>query len=112
MRRRTSSPSLPSDYGRLLTEIKVRMRAAQVRADLAANRELLSLYWDIGRMILGRQNAEGRGAKVVARLSSDLRKEFPGQQGFSPRDLKHMMAFAEAWPNASFVRAALARLPW
>ena len=89
----------PPDYRSLLADIKVRVRTAQVRAHLAANSELLAVYWDIGRMILHRQQAEGWGAKVIDRLSRDLQNEFPGQQGFSPRNLKYMRAFAEAWPQ-------------
>jgi hypothetical protein len=100
MPRRPSPPSLPGDYGRLLAAIKVRVRAAQVRAGLVANRVLLSLYWDIRRMILGRQRAQGWGAKVIDRLSRDLQNELPGQQGFSPRNLKYMRAFATAWPDS------------
>jgi hypothetical protein len=111
MPRRPSPPSLSGDYGRLLSAIKVRVRAAHVRAGFAANRVLLSLYWDIGRMILGRQRAQGWGAKVIDRLSRDLQNEFPGQQGFSPRNLKYMCAFATAWPDASFVQPSVAQTP-
>jgi predicted nuclease of restriction endonuclease-like (RecB) superfamily len=99
-----------SGYGRLLADIKTRIRAAQICAGLAANRELLALYWDIGRMILARQSAEGRGAKVIDRLSRDLQNEFPGQQGFSPRNLKYMRAFAEAWPETAVVHQTGAQL--
>ncbi|MGE5153401.1 MAG: DUF1016 N-terminal domain-containing protein, partial [Bdellovibrio bacteriovorus] len=87
-----SDLTLPTGYAELLKEIKERARAAQVRAGLAANRELLALYWDIGRMILARQEAEGWGAKVIDRLSRDLHAAFPGQHGFSPRNLKYMRA--------------------
>jgi predicted nuclease of restriction endonuclease-like (RecB) superfamily len=86
------------------------VRAAQIRAGLAANRELLALYWDIGRLILDRQKAEGWGAKVIDRLSRDLQNEFPGQQGFSPRNLKYMRAFAEAWPETVIVQQPVAQL--
>ncbi|MCX6902431.1 MAG: PDDEXK nuclease domain-containing protein [Verrucomicrobia bacterium] len=109
MKRRPLTPLIP-DYGRLLAEIKARVRAAQIRAGLAANRELLALYWDVGRMILDRQKAEGWGAKVIDRLSRDLQNEFPGQQGFSPRNLKYMRAFAEAWPETVIVQQPDARL--
>ncbi len=103
---------LPADYGAFISEIKTRIRAAQIRAGLAANRELILLYWDIGKMIRSRQKTEGWGAKVIDRLSSDLQKEFPGQQGFSPRNLKYMRAFAHAWPDASFVQQPAAQIPW
>jgi hypothetical protein len=64
---------------------------------------LLALYWDIGRLILDRQRREGWGAKVIDRLALDLQRSFPGQQGFSPRNLKYMRAFAEAWPETVIV---------
>jgi len=70
------------------------------------------LYWQIGRDILARQDREGWGAKVIERLAQDLRSAFPDMKGFSPRNLKYMRAFAEAWPEAEFVQQAAARLPW
>ena len=76
------------------------------------NRELVVLYWQIGRDILARQAMQGWGAKVIERLAHDLRIAFPDMKGFSPRNLKYMRAFAEAWPDGEFVQAALARLPW
>lgn len=70
------------------------------------------LYWQIGRDILARQDKEGWGAKVIDRLAQDLRNAFPDMKGFSPRNLKYMRAFAEAWPEAEFVQEVLAQLPW
>ena len=101
---------MPADYAPLLAEIKARVQAARIKAGLAANRELLALYWDIGRLVLERQNKEGWGAKVIDRLSLDLQREFPGQQGFSPRNLKYMRAFAEAWPETVIVHQPVAQL--
>jgi predicted nuclease of restriction endonuclease-like (RecB) superfamily len=106
-----SSANLPADYAPLLADIKRRVQSARIKAGLAANRELLSLYWDIGRLILSRQRTEGWGARVVDRLSSDLQREFPGQQGFSPRNLKYMRAFAEAWPEESAALRCTPREP-
>src|SRR5437879_1233049 len=112
MPRRSSTSPLPGDYGGLLAAIKVRVKAAQVRAGLAANRALLAWDSDIGRMILQRPKAEGWGAKIVDRLSLDLQNEFPGQEGFSPRNLKYMRAFAEGWPDRAFVQQPAAQIPW
>lgn len=70
------------------------------------------LYCQIGQDILVRQAAQGWGAKVIERLSQDLRSAFPEMKGFSPRNLKYMRAFAEAWPDESFVQEVLAQLPW
>jgi predicted nuclease of restriction endonuclease-like (RecB) superfamily len=99
-------------YAAFLDEVKARVRAAQIRAALAVNAELVLLYWRIGRDILGRQKKEGWGAQVIARLSADLRSAFPEMAGFSPRNLKYMRAFAEAWPDEKIVQAPLARLTW
>ncbi len=70
------------------------------------------LYWQIGRDILSRQAEQGWGAKVIDRLAHDLRNAFPEMKEFSPRNLKYMRAFAEAWPDADFAQAVLAQLPW
>ena len=102
----------PEGYADWLAELKGRIHCAQQRATLAVNRELITLYWQIGRDILERQARQGWGAKVIDRLSHDLRTAFPEMQGFSPRNLKYMRAFAEAWPDAEFVQAVLAQLPW
>ena len=109
MKQQLSTARSPG-YGRLLADIKARVQTAQIRTHLAANCEMLGLYWDIGRMILERQQAEGWGAKVIDRLSRDLQREFPGQQGYSPRNLKYMRAFAEAWPETVIVQPPGAQL--
>jgi predicted nuclease of restriction endonuclease-like (RecB) superfamily len=102
----------PTGYADWLAELKQRIHAAQQRATLAVNRELVLLYWQIGQDILVRQASQGWGSKVVDRLARDLRNAFPDMKGFSPRNLKYMRAFAEAWPDGEFVQAALAQLPW
>lgn len=103
---------LPADYAAWLAELKTRIHVAQQRASLAVNRELVLLYWQIGRDILARQDREGWGSKVIERLAQDLRNAFPDMKGFSSRNLKYMRAFAEAWPDAEFVQQAAAQLPW
>lgn len=102
----------PPGYVEWLTELKARIHQAQQRAALAVNRELVLLYWQLGRDILQRQTERGWGAKVIERLATDLRAAFPEAKGFSPRNLKYMRAFAEAWPDPEFVQAVLAQLPW
>jgi predicted nuclease of restriction endonuclease-like (RecB) superfamily len=101
-----------SSYEEWLQSLKERITGAQARAVLAVNRELVLLYWQIGREILDRQRRHGWGAKVVDRLARDLRRAFPDQKGFSPRNLKYMRAFAEAWPDESFVQEVLAQMTW
>lgn len=66
----------------------------------------------MGRSILRRQGEEGWGAKVIDRLSGDLCREFPEMKGFSPRNLKYMRAFAEAWEDDGFVQQVAAQIPW
>lgn len=102
----------PKGYADWLVELKSRIHAAQQRAALVVNSEMLLLYWQIGRDILARQAAQGWGAKVIDRLAHDLRTAFPHMTGFSPRNLKYMRAFAGAWPDEAFVQQAVARLPW
>jgi predicted nuclease of restriction endonuclease-like (RecB) superfamily len=102
----------PEGYGDWLADLKTRIHQAQQRATLAVNRELVLLYWQIGQDILIRQAQQGWGTKVIDRLAQDLRAAFPDMKGFSPRNLKYMRAFAEAWPDAEFVQQAAAQLPW
>ncbi len=103
---------MPSGYGSMLTEIKERVRQARLRTVLAANASMVISYWEVGRVILARQQAEGWGAKVIDRLSNDLREAFPDMQGLSPRNLKYMRAFAAAWPEEAIVQRVVAQLPW
>ncbi len=100
------------EYASWLTELKVRIHSAQQRAALAVNRELVLLYWQIGRDILERQGREGWGARVIDRLSRDLRGAFPEMRGFSRANLMYMRAFAEAWPDSEIVQQAVGQLPW
>ena len=99
-------------YEQFLGELKARIQSAQLRAVLAVNRELVLLYWQIGQDILARQDELGWGAKVVDRLAADLRRAFPEMSGFSPRNLKYMRAFAEAWPDEPIVQQLVAQIPW
>ncbi|MEW6302263.1 MAG: PDDEXK nuclease domain-containing protein [Verrucomicrobiota bacterium] len=103
---------LPDGYPSFLADIKRRVQAAQVRAALAANEELISLYWDIGRAIHAKQTEQGWGAKIVDQLATDLRREFPQMEGFSRRNIYRMRAFYVGWGENSIVPQAVAQLPW
>jgi predicted nuclease of restriction endonuclease-like (RecB) superfamily len=103
---------LPAEYAKWLDELKTRIYSAQQRAALAVNSELVLLYWQIGQDISRRQGREGWGAKVVDRLSSDLREAFPTMKGFSARNLKYMRYFAEHCPSQQFGQQPAAQLPW
>ena len=89
---------LPNNYDDFLRDLKDRIRTAQVRAALAVNQELITLYWQIGRSILERQREEGWGAKVIDQLAKDLARDFPDMTGFSSRNLKYMRSFAPSLP--------------
>ena len=88
---------VPKGYHELLTQLKERIRTAQLRAALAVNRELIELYWQIGQLIVERQRSEGWGKSVVEKLAQDLQAEFPGMSGFSPRNVWRMRAFYLAY---------------
>lgn len=105
-------PEPPENYAALLAELQQRIRSARLHAALSVNRELILLYWTIGRDILARQRVEGWGTKVIDRLATDLRRAFPEMTGISARNLKYMRAFAEAWPAEEFVQQVAAQLPW
>ena len=103
---------LPSGYTDLLGEIKRLIQIGRLRTVMAANASMVMLYRDIGSRILERQEREGWGAKVIDRLSFDLREAYPDMRGLSPRNLKYMRAFAVAWPDLEFVQRVVAQIPW
>lgn len=108
-------PSLsraPKGYAQWLADVKGRIHAAQQRATLAVNRELLMLYWQLGHEILERQQRGGWGAGIVGKLAADLAAAFPSMRGFSRANLMYMRSFAEAWPDADFVQQPVGQLPW
>ncbi len=94
------SKILPAGYAELLEELKADIRVSRLRAAAAANRELLALYWRIGRVIVGRQAEAGWGARVLDRLAADLQAAFPGVEGFSRRNLYRMRALHLAYPES------------
>jgi predicted nuclease of restriction endonuclease-like (RecB) superfamily len=84
---------IPPDYTAFLTEVKGRIQSARLSAGRAVNRELVLLYWDIGRGIVEKQTVAGWGEGIVERLASDLRSEFPDVRGFSAVNLWRMRRF-------------------
>ncbi|MGH1550275.1 PDDEXK nuclease domain-containing protein [Leifsonia poae] len=107
----SSAITLPDSYGRVLAELKLRVRAAQHSARRRVNSELVTLYWSIGRTILTEQNERGWGAGVVNQLARDLSAAFPGVAGFSSTNLRYMRAAALAWPDANLPQP-VGILPW
>lgn len=101
-----------ADYESFILRLKEQVQTARVRTTLQANVELISLYWQIGNMILIEQKRHGRGAKVIDRISQDLKNAFPDMEGFSPRNLMHMRRFASVWPDFQIAQQAVSQLPW
>jgi predicted nuclease of restriction endonuclease-like (RecB) superfamily len=99
-------------YGSLLGEIKQRIRSAQYEALRAVNKELISLYWDIGRLIVERQQGETWGKSVVEQLSQDLQAEFPGISGFSPRNIWRMREFYLTYHANEKLTTLVAEISW
>ena len=105
--------SIPSGYAEFLTELKTRIRSAQIKAAVSVNRELVLLYWDIGRQIVERQEKGKWGTGVIERLAEDLQKAFPGVQGFSPRNVWRIRAFYIAYKEAfQKLPQVVAEIPW
>lgn len=102
-----SLPATPPNYGAFLENIKARIQAARTQAALAVSRELLALYWSIGRDIVARQDREGWGAGIIVRLAHDLQVAFPGAEGYSERNLRRIKAFYLAWRQEEEIRPQL-----
>lgn len=100
------------DYSKILQAIKSEIKVGQHRAIIAVNKELILLYWNIGRIILKHQHQEGWGSKVIDKLAKDLSSEFPNLKGFSARNLKYMRMFAEEYSDVEFVQQVVAQIPW
>ena len=107
-----TTPNLPEDYARLLSDVKERVREAQYAALKAVNKELVGLYWDIGRMIAERQKVEGWGKSVVQRLADDLQTEFRGAGGLSSSNLWRMKAFFEAYEGSEKLAPLVREIGW
>jgi len=105
--------SINPDYRQVLDEIKQRIRSSQLRAVLAANSELIGLYWHIGQSIVTLQTAKRWGTAVVEQLAADLRAEHPGILGFSRTSLfamRQMYIFFS--PRFGTVPQIVGQLPW
>ncbi len=112
MKRKKDNPDLPTDYAGLLALVKERVRSAQYAALKAVNTELVGLYWDIGRMIVERQDTEGWGKAVVENLGADLRAEFPGVGGFSASNLWRMKGFFEIYQGVEKLAPLVREIGW
>lgn len=107
-----SLKKMPKDYQSFIEKLKDDIKQERIKAHLSANSALILMYWNIGNSILEQQNKEGWGTKVIDRMSKDLKESFPEMTGFSPRNLKYMRKFAEAWRDKEIVQRTVAQIPW
>ena len=103
---------MPEWYGNMLEQIKKHVSSERVHVMWEANTMMTMMYYHIGKRLLQQSETEGWGAKVIDRLSADLKSEYPEMKGFSPRNLKYMQRFAKLWPNETIVQRSVAQLPW
>ena len=101
-----------TDYAALVTEIKIRIRTAQYAALRAVNKELIDLYWNIGKLIVEKQQGATWGHSVVEKLAADVRGEFPGIQGFSAPNLWRMKQFYEAYGGSQKLSPLVREIGW
>jgi len=107
-----STSEMEAGYDLFIVDVKESIRRERLKIVLNANSSMLMLYWNIGKKILEKQTNEGWGAKVIDRLSEDLKTSFPEMKGFSSRNLKYMRKFAECWTDYEFVQRTVAQIPW
>lgn len=104
--------NLSETYTELLVAVKQRIRAAQYEALRAVNRELVMLYWDIGKMIVTRQQGETWGKSVVEQLAKDLQAEFQGVSGFSAANLWRMRLFFQTYADNEKLAPLVREIGW
>lgn len=100
------------DYQTLLGEIRQRIRSAQYQALKAVNQELIALYWDIGQLIVERQQVAGWGKAIVEQLAQDIRAEFSGITGFSARNVWRMRDFYLSYKDSPKLTPMVAEIGW
>lgn len=100
-----------ANYAKFITSLKAKIRSAQVKGAIAVNRELIKLYWEIGKEIHEKQEREGWGSNVLERVARDLQNGFPGVEGFSRRNMFRMRAFYQAYEKVTQAVAQLDDLP-
>ena len=98
-----------SEYISIVENIKREIKAAQYRAAIHANVDMLLLYHDIGCVI---NEHKLWGNRFIDNLATDIRIDFPESKGYSVRNLKYMAKFAETYPNREFVQTVSAQIPW
>lgn len=103
---------LSPEYLNFKDEITARIRSAQYEALKAVNREMIALYWEIGKRITEQQTALGWGKSVVENLSRDIQREFPGIQGFGVRNMWDMARFYAEYQSNEILQPLVAEISW
>jgi len=98
-----------TEYLSIIENIKSEITAAQYRAAIHVNADMLLLYYDIGCVI---NEHKSWGNKFIDNLAADIRIAFPESKGYSVRNLKYMAKFAEIYPDREFVQQVVAQIPW
>ena len=98
-----------TEYLSIIENIKHEINAAQYRAAVHVNADMLLLYYDIGCVI---NEHKTWGSKFIDNLAADIRLAFPKSKGYSVRNLKYMAKFAETYPEREFVQQVVAQIPW
>lgn len=114
---KNSRAALPEEYTQTLVELKRQIQEAQIKAISSVNRELLKLYWSVGKIIVDRQKRSGWGSSVIEQLAKDLQNEFPSVKGFSRTNIFRMRAFYLAYekvpaPPGQFEELPVFSIPW
>ncbi len=107
-----SSKISKQSYNSTLESIKERIYQSQYKAMQAVNKKLIALYWDIGQMIVEKQEKEKWGKSVVEQLSMDIQIEFPGIQGFTPRNFWHMRSFYLTYKDDEKLKPLVSEIGW
>lgn len=112
-----SSSAIPKTYRPFLEEIKKRIRTTQLKTALSVNRDLIMLYWSIGKDLVERQKKEGWGSKILEKFAHDIQSEFPGIEGFARSNIFYMKSFYLAYekvqqPAGQFDNLPIFSIPW
>jgi predicted nuclease of restriction endonuclease-like (RecB) superfamily len=95
------------EYRQFIEELKARVTAARISAARHVNRDLILLYWDVGRAIVEKQRVHSWGDSVVEMVSADLRRAFPGMRGFSSDSVWRMRQFYMDYADPAFLEQAV-----
>lgn len=106
------SLSLDKNYKQFFKNVKNKLKSAQIRATIAVNYELIQFYWQLGNDIIKQQSKYNWGDRFLEQFSHDIKKHFPGMQGFSVTNLKRMRLFAQEYPELEKSAQAVHQLPW